>query len=295
MSAPLSAQHQLQVEHPGSASRADSSRSSVLGKPESVALGDLEQQPALASSSDSNTRSSEEEQSSVTEPAAMRRLRAHSARALPQSLLRVFRWLQGPQQPEEIRPRVFSVEARLERRLDASTRLLRRHWLVPALYLIGWLIMAAFLVRESWFSSTTSEGSPSLLSKTSSFWSKDAGCGLDGSQCAPFNESSLAFRCPASAADTQLLNYRAVGSQEVIYTQLIVGGGDPEGTYRADSWICSAALQQGLVSSRYGGCGVAQQVGAFQDFRSLNANGLSSVSFDSVFRMCAHTLSLFPV
>lgn len=48
------------------------------------------------------------------------------------------------------------------------------------------------------------------------------------------------------------LNYHAytcsIGDQEVIYQPLVVGGGDAEGTYRADSFICSAAVHRGLFT-----------------------------------------------
>lgn len=39
-----------------------------------------------------------------------------------------------------------------------------------------------------------------------------------------------------------------VGVQEVIYQPLVVGGGDELGTYRADSFICAAAVHRGLFS-----------------------------------------------
>jgi hypothetical protein len=41
---------------------------------------------------------------------------------------------------------------------------------------------------------------------------------------------------------------RSVGDQEVIYQPLVVGGGDELGTYRADSFICSAAVHRGLFT-----------------------------------------------
>lgn len=39
-----------------------------------------------------------------------------------------------------------------------------------------------------------------------------------------------------------------VGDEEVIFQPLVVGGGDAEGTYRADSFLCSAAVHRGLFS-----------------------------------------------
>lgn len=214
-----------------------------------------------------------------------RKMKAQASR-LPPWVLRWSTWLAGPSPPIQLQPRSFALETAAEKRLERATRLFRcAPWLLfHALFLAGWLVCMALLTRESWFSATTEEGAPSLIGTSTSFWKRNDECGLDGSSCAPFNDSYLAFRCPASSDSVKLLNQRAVGSQELIFQKLLVGGGDDESTYRADSWICSAALQQGLISSTYGGCGVARQVGSFSDYRALKENGLQSVSFDSEFR-----------
>lgn len=67
-------------------------------------------------------------------------------------------------------------------------------------------------------------------------------CGLDGTDCLPLEYGNSAFRCPAGC-DVILQNPRTVGDQTQEYVPLIVGGGDVNGTYRGDSFICSAAVQ----------------------------------------------------
>ncbi|KAG6878644.1 hypothetical protein C0993_001167 [Termitomyces sp. T159_Od127] len=39
-------------------------------------------------------------------------------------------------------------------------------------------------------------------------------------------------------------NPRTVGGEQIAFVPLIVGGGDPQHTYRGDSFICAAANQQ---------------------------------------------------
>lgn len=69
------------------------------------------------------------------------------------------------------------------------------------------------------------------------------GCGLDGMDCAPFNDTTFDFRCPAQCSNVILQNPRTVGDGEIAFVPLIVGGGDDNVTYRGDSFICAAAVQ----------------------------------------------------
>lgn len=63
----------------------------------------------------------------------------------------------------------------------------------------------------------------------------------------------------------------------------MVGGFDELNTYRADSWICAAAVQQGLITDARGGCGVLNQIGSFENFVGGSGNRVDSDSFDSIF------------
>lgn len=90
-----------------------------------------------------------------------------------------------------------------------------------------------------------------------------------------------------------MLNYRAVGDKEVIYQPFVVGGpptqaGLPYGgkfntTYRADSFICDAALHAGVISDRFGGCGLMKMTGEKSSFPASNRNGIPSAAFDASF------------
>lgn len=53
--------------------------------------------------------------------------------------------------------------------------------------------------------------------------------------------------------------------------------------YRADSFICGSAIHAGLISNRYGGCGVFSMIGENNNFTSSTNNGISSFGFDAGF------------
>ncbi|KAK4704548.1 hypothetical protein P7C70_g1654, partial [Phenoliferia sp. Uapishka_3] len=189
----------------------------------------------------------------------------------------------GPSPPvveTSIKPFLWRTEVFFSRQLRPLH--LVRHFLVPT-FLLAWLLGFIFLVRSSYFNSSTSQGAPNWVGATDSFWDKDDSCGLNGTFCTPFSGSSLIFRCPAQTLDVKLLNNRAVGSQEVIYQPLVVGGLDDLMTYRADSWICPAAIQRGLFGNKVGGCGKLERIGEFTGFVGGTKNGVASVGFDSVF------------
>ncbi|GAA5986746.1 hypothetical protein JCM11641_007760 [Rhodosporidiobolus odoratus] len=158
----------------------------------------------------------------------------------------------------------------------------RRQYTTP-IFLLAWLLGLAFLARKSFFVSSTNMGEPSWIDATTSYWSKDDQCGLNGTDCEPFSDSSLVFRCPAQSLSTKLLNQRTIGAQSVNYKPLVVGGFDDLATYRADSWICAAAIQQGLYSDGRGGCGKVDLVGEFEGYVGGERNGVSSIGFDTGF------------
>ncbi|PWY97391.1 hypothetical protein BCV70DRAFT_167087, partial [Testicularia cyperi] len=127
-----------------------------------------------------------------------------------------------------------------------------------------------------------------FLSCTATYWLRNAGCGLDGQDCAPFytdaDQAGQAFRCPARCDDVTLLNPRSIGAELVNYVPLVVGGGDPDQTYRSDSFICAAAMHAGVLSNSRGGCGSVRLTGAYAGgYQSSRANGLESVGFDAPF------------
>jgi len=126
----------------------------------------------------------------------------------------------------------------LEPWLIRKTEALRSSWLLLVL-------VAAYIIGLAFFSRAQSFQVPSdsFITCTSTYWTANNGCGLNGQSCAPFNNSAFAFRCPAQCASVVLQNPRTVGNEQIDFKPLIVGGGDDEQTYRGDSFLCAAALQ----------------------------------------------------
>ncbi|KIP12412.1 hypothetical protein PHLGIDRAFT_123962 [Phlebiopsis gigantea 11061_1 CR5-6] len=166
----------------------------------------------------------------------------------------------------------------LEPALTRITRPFTSLWLF-ALLAAGYIIGLAFFAREQAFLTPAD----SFIGCTSTFWAANAGCGLDGTNCGPFDNATYSFRCPAQCSSVILENPRTVGDEQAVFVPLIVGGGDDAGTYRGDTFICAAAVQAGLISDSTGGCATLELVGNFTDFLPFSANGLTSIGFPSLF------------
>lgn len=99
----------------------------------------------------------------------------------------------------------------------------------------------------------------------------------------------MPFRCPANCKRVQVVNPHAVGDQEVNYRPLVIGGPTDEDEtlensyYRADSFICGAAIHAGFINDQSGGCGVVSLIGEKSDYSSVNRKHITSVGFDSYF------------
>lgn len=204
---------------------------------------------------------------------------------------RVVNYIRGPRpkvdlpNPVPFLGRTYNLKGRrctiaLEPAIIQFTRPLTAAWLF-ALLVAAYIISFSFLVRAQWYTIPAS----SFIGCTSVYWTKDAGCGLDGSLCAPFSNSSFDFRCPAQCSSVVLQNPRLVGDESVDFVPLLVGGGDSQKTYRADSFICASAVQAGLFSDSTGGCASVNLVGNFTNYLPTTAFGLSSIGFPSVFPM----------
>ncbi|KAJ8594851.1 hypothetical protein M405DRAFT_760088 [Rhizopogon salebrosus TDB-379] len=177
-----------------------------------------------------------------------------------------------------IRGRQFTIA--IEPAIIRFTHSLTAPWLL-VLLAAAYIISFSFFVRAQWYLTPAS----SFVECTSVYWTENAGCGLNGTLCAPFSNSSFDFRCPAQCSSVVLQNPRLVGNVEVDFVPLIVGGGDNQKTYRADSFICASAVQAGLFSDSTGGCASINLVGTFTDYLPTSAFGLSSVGFPSTFPM----------
>ncbi|OAA64510.1 lccl domain containing protein [Niveomyces insectorum RCEF 264] len=219
------------------------------------------------------------------------------------------RWTRGPSDAraftiDPLLPVVQHAPLKLlDRLLQRSPTPRSRWWWRRGLvfgWLALWLLTFALVMRHSIVAGEIAEwGAPGDIGCGNTYWVPGNMCGLDGSDCRPFNNSGFAFRCPASCASYQVLNPRAVGDQEVVYQTLVVGGpgsGDAGSSssssskpdtqqpiYRGDSFICSAAIHAGVVTNAGGGCGVVKLVGQQSQFVASSRHGIKSVGFDSYF------------
>jgi LCCL domain len=107
------------------------------------------------------------------------------------------------------------------------------------------VLVAAYIISFAFFSRAQSFITPaqSFIGCTSTYWLANNGCGQDGQDCDPFDNSSFDFRCPAQCENVILQNPRTVGNEQIAFKPLLVGGGDDNGTYRGDTFICAAAIQ----------------------------------------------------
>lgn len=201
-------------------------------------------------------------------------------------------WARGPQPPRRYRikplfPKIQEFPIRMVERYQPKSKKLR--FLLVFLYLAIWIVTFALVKRQgSVATDVAGYGQPQTISCGDTYWTSGNSCGLNGNDCRPFNGSGFAFRCPANCASYRVLNPRAVGDQEIIYSTFVIGGPksdlQPElAAYRGDSHICGAAIHAGVVSNQDGGCGVIDLVGSQRNFISSQRNGITSIGFDSYF------------
>lgn len=110
-------------------------------------------------------------------------------------------------------------------------------------------------------------------------WKPKNGCGIDGIDCRPFNNTSFPFKCPAKCASVKVLNPRAVGPLDVNYRPLVIG----TDAYRGDSFICASAIHAGIINDSNGGCGRVTLLGRHDNFTSAKRHYIESIPFDSYF------------
>lgn len=201
-------------------------------------------------------------------------------------------WARGPPNPT-----CYTIKPLLPKVQHAPIWLLNkvapRRWhkgILTVVYFAIWITAFALVVQ---YAGRTVQiegyGTPSSLSCGSSYWVYGNGCGLDGSDCRPFANQTLAFKCPANCASYKVQNPRAVGDQEINYRSIVIGGpGSGQDTslgpiYRGDSYICAAAMHAGLVSNTKGGCGVVGLIGEQRNFVASSHNDIDSIEFKSNF------------
>lgn len=179
------------------------------------------------------------------------RRRLNNLRNKHPRIWRVYEWLRGPVPPVNLQPtpildttslrwrnHAIHINPSLESWWLKHTNIFR-HKLLLILFSAVYIIGLAFISRDNSFLTPAD----SFITCTATYWLKDDGCGLNGQSCSPFTGPDFGFRCPGDCLSVTLANQRAVGAEEVVYTSLVVGGGDNNKTYRGDSWICPAAIQ----------------------------------------------------
>jgi len=221
-----------------------------------------------------------------------KRIEDHIPLRLKRASEAVATWVKGPQPPRiyTIEPLIPTIQHAPLKLLDRyAPKRIQRFWLLMALYAC-WIIAFVVVQHQSSFASEIEGyGPPDRLWCGARYWNDDNGCGINGDQCRPFSNSSLAFRCPADCLKTMVLKPHAVGAKEISYKPLIVGGPTnmsdaiSSAIYRADSFICGAAVHAGFIDDRQGGCGVLQLIGQQERYTGTKAHGVESVEFDSYF------------
>lgn len=190
-------------------------------------------------------------------------------------------FLDGPQppRPQKIQPFFPSLQEALANLLNKLlVRREHQNLFLNFILVIWFLLFVGFLTTEL---PTVDEDSKYVvnLDCTDSLWKRKNGCGVNGINCHPFEDSSFAFRCPSKCADVQLLNPHAVGVYDANYRSLVVGSE----TYRGDSFLCASAIHAGTIDNRSGGCGRVELVGEKHNFTATKSHGIESIAFDSDF------------
>lgn len=201
-------------------------------------------------------------------------------------------WAKGPPTPVvfRIKPIFPTIQQFPVNLLDRYLPKKKHRRLLFCAFVLLWLLIFSLVKRqESSLTELKTWGKPQEIGCGNYFWGKNNQCGLNGDRCRPFKGSGFAFRCPANCASYQMNEPRAVGDQEINYRPLVIGGPvgdtDYDGAYRADSYICGAALHAGIISNAEGGCGVVKLVGKRSSYNSTYQHGIESIGFDSYFPM----------
>ncbi|PLN77646.1 LCCL domain protein [Aspergillus taichungensis] len=199
-------------------------------------------------------------------------------------------WVKGPDPPHDLLlkplfPRLQEMPVRLLDRFCPKRK--HKTALLCLLYLVWFLPWTIILLHSRSGGHIEGYGTPQTLSCSTSFWESGNECGLNGNDCRPFSAASIPFRCPANCRDAKLSEFYTVGNETYSYRGLVVGGPEPgsdePGVYRADSFVCQAAIHAGVITNRVGGCGVIKLDGAAHSFPASERNDIKSVGFPSTF------------
>lgn len=203
-------------------------------------------------------------------------------------------WSKGPNPPQvqKIIPFFPLIQEAPVGLIDKYLFKRRHKAALLAFFYCGWLLTFTLVLNHSaQAGNIKGYGKPQPIWCGATFWDIDNKCGLNGNRCRPFDNATLAFRCPANCKAVQVLEPHAVGDHEVVYQPYVIGGPaaskenstSPDTIYRGDSFICQAAIHSGLVGNDKGGCGVALLAGEQSSFTATKRHGIQSIPFDSSF------------
>lgn len=221
---------------------------------------------------------------------------ANASKYIPPRIQRAWEktkiWVKGPQPPRpwRIRPLFPKVQRAPLELLDRFFPKRKHKVILLLVFYFAWFLSFSLVMHRSAFAADIpGYGAPVNIRCTDRLWHDGNGCGINGDQCRPFANQTLAFRCPANCKRIQVLNPHAVGDQEINYRPLVIGGPtDEEETlkntyYRSDSFVCGAAIHAGFISNEAGGCGVLSFVGEKSYYPSVSRKKIKSIGFDSYF------------
>ena len=205
----------------------------------------------------------------------------------------IAKWSEGPQPPRELKivPYFARIQEAPLKLLDRYAPKQRHRWALLIALLAAWFLTWSLMLKAHATSGyIEGYGKPSNIWCGASFWREGNGCGVNGNDCRPFANQYLPFRCPANCRSVQLLEERIVGNMSLQYEGLVIGGpaaDDPDqrhsrAIYRADSFICQAAIHAGAIK-KAGGCGVAVLVGAHAGYDGTKQHGIQSTPFPATF------------
>lgn len=152
-------------------------------------------------------------------------------------------------------------------------------------YLVSWFLIFVLVEHKSKFSPIVSNNNDVVLLECNAnpLWRRgngNAACGFDAEHCEASENTTLSFRCPSSCAGSSTYSMTTVGTDDVIYKPYVIG--DEDG-YRADSFICVAAVHAGVASNLNGGCGTVILSGGRDSFPGSNQHGVQTIEFDSYY------------
>ncbi|WVW80655.1 hypothetical protein I302_102641 [Kwoniella bestiolae CBS 10118] len=215
---------------------------------------------------------------------------SHRFRKITRSIRTLTRRLLGPSKPTTLDLPGPSSSLTLSSTIGSKSytyrpdslfnRLTIPHALYP--FLLVWIGCFIILVRQQYYTPNT----PEIISCNAAPWDNwppDI-CGINGGNCKNDLESidTKSFRCLGGCANSKLGNPRYVGSEKVDGRALVIGGGNDEGTYRADSWLCPSALHSSLISPTLGGCinfHALPYPAGHSNYKSSFSNNIKSTAF----------------